>query len=348
MINDTTKAPAATAFTWGDPEPVMGGRGLLDYIQCWRAGKWYEPPISLTALSKTFRLTAHHTSALLFKRNLLASTFTPTRLMSRDTFTAVALDYLVLGNGYVEEKQAVTGRGLRLERVLAKYTRRGVDLDRYYFLPAQTYGGSEHEFAPGSVHHLLEPDIDQEVYGLPEYLSALQSAFLNENATLFRRRYYLNGSHAGFILYMSDPTQSEDDIEAVRTALKDSKGPGNFRNLFMYSPTGKKDGVQVIPISEVAAKDEFVGIKNTTRDDVLAAHRVPPQLLGVVPQNTGGFGDVSKAKDVFFDSEIVPLQRRFLALNEMVGEEAVKFEPYQPAWKPGAANDGGRGGQHAA
>lgn len=28
-----------------------------------------------------------------------------------------------------------------------------------------------------------------------------------------------------------------------------------------------------IPISEVAAKDEFLGIKNATRDDILALHR---------------------------------------------------------------------------
>jgi capsid portal protein len=60
--------------------------------------------------------------------------------------------------------------------------------------------------------------------------------------------------------------------------------PSNFRNLFLYSPNGKKDGVQVIPISEVAAKDEFLGIKDATRDDILAVHRIPPQLLGIVPK----------------------------------------------------------------
>jgi capsid portal protein len=38
------------------------------------------------------------------------------------------------------------------------------------------------------VFHLLEPDINQELYGMPEYLSALNSAWLNESATLFRRK----------------------------------------------------------------------------------------------------------------------------------------------------------------
>lgn len=40
---------------------------------------------------------------------------------------------------------------------------------------------------------------------MPEWLAVVQSALLNESATLFRRRYYTNGLHAGFILYMTDP-----------------------------------------------------------------------------------------------------------------------------------------------
>ncbi|PWR30462.1 hypothetical protein, partial [Listeria monocytogenes] len=78
-------------------------------------------------------------------------------------------------------------------------------------------------------------------------LSSLQSAWLNESATLFRRKYYNNGSHAGYILYLNDPQQNQDDVDNIRKAMKESKGPGNFRNLFIYSPNGKKDGVQLIP-----------------------------------------------------------------------------------------------------
>jgi len=168
------------------------------------------------------------------------------------------------------------------------------------------------------------------MYGVPEYLSALNSAWLNESATLFRRKYYQNGSHAGFILYMTDAAQESGDVESLRKALREAKGPGNFRNLFMYAPGGKKDGIQVIPVSEVQAKDEFFNIKNVTRDDVLAAHRVPPQLLGIVPSNAGGFGDVEKATGVFFDNEIEPLKARFLELNEWVGEEVIRFGEYRP------------------
>jgi len=99
---------------------------------------------------------------------------------------------------------------------------------------------------------------------------------------LFRRKYYLNGSHAGIHPLRHRCAGRREQVNGIREALKYSKGPGNFRNLFIYAPNGKKDGLQLILISEVAAKDEFFSIKNVTRDDVLAAHRVPSQLLGLV------------------------------------------------------------------
>lgn len=314
------------AFTFGDPTPVMDGRGILDYIECWMNGKWYEPPVSLDGLAKAFRASTHHSSSLFFKRNVLASTFVPHRWLDRETFAAWALDFMVFGNGYLERPRNMLGGTMKLQHALAKYMRRGGErLDRYFFVCGWK---EEHEFTPGSIHHLREADINQEVYGLPEYLSALQSAWLNESATLFRRRYYNNGSHAGFILYISDAQQQQQDVDNIREALKSAKGPGNFRNLFLYSPNGKKDGVQVIPVSEVAARDDFFNIKNVSRDDVLAAHRIPPQLMGIVPSNTGGFGAVLPAAKVFARNELVPLQQRLATLNDWLGEEVVRFEPY--------------------
>ncbi|PVJ26943.1 Presumed portal vertex protein, partial [Salmonella enterica subsp. enterica serovar Rubislaw] len=115
----------------------------------------------------------------------------------------------------------------------------------------------------------------------------------------------------------------------IRQAMKSAKGPGNFRNLFMYSPNGKKDGIQIIPLSEVAAKDEFLNIKNVSRDDMMAAHRVPPQMMGIMPNNVGGFGDVEKASRVFVRNELIPLQKRLEELNEWLGEPIISFDPYQ-------------------
>jgi PBSX family phage portal protein len=307
-------------YEFGDPEPVLSRRDLLSHIECRFNNRWYAPPIPMEGLTRAFYASPHHNSAISIKRNLLVSSFVPSKWLSRHEFSGLALDYLTLGNGYLEVIHNRVGRPMTLNRVIGKYVRRGKD--NQYF---QVQGwNEEHAFADGSICHIAQPCLDQEIYGVPEYLSALQSALLNENATLFRRRYYENGSHAGYILHLAGQF-GEQDVNSVREALKRSKGPGNFRNMLLTSTGGEKDSAKLIPISEVAAKDEFLGIKNTTRDDVLAAHRVPPQLIGVVPQNAGGFGDMAKAVSAFALLEITPLQMQLMEINEKLGVEAVVF-----------------------
>ena len=77
--------------------------------------------------------------------------------------------------------------------------------------------------------------------------------------------------------------------------MNSAKSVGNFRNLCIYAPNGKEQGVQLIRLGEAATKDAFLSIKNATRDDQLAALRIPPQLIGIVPDNTAGFGSIRNA-----------------------------------------------------
>lgn len=320
-------APGVQAFTFGEPEAVLDRREILDYVECWLSGDWYETPVSFDGLARSLRAATHHGSAVHFKAQVLASTFVPHKLLTRATVQRVALDYVTFGNAYLEQVANRLGGPLEFRHALAKYVRRGRDLRDYGFVRGWK---EEHRFARGRICHLLEPDVHQEVYGLPQYLASLQAAWLNESATLFRRRYYNNGSHAGFILYLTDPAQEQDDIDNLRQSLKSSKGVGNFKNLFYYSPNGKKDGINLIPIGEATAKDEFFNIKNVSRDDQLAAHRVPPQLMGVVPANAGGFGNVLDAARVFSRNEIQPLQTALAqGINEWAGDEVCRFVPYE-------------------
>lgn len=136
---------------------------------------------------------------------------------------------------------------------------------------------------------------------------------------------------AGFILYLTDPQPEDGDVSKLREALRQSRGPGNFRNLFVHSPNEKKDGLQLIPVSELAAKDEFTGIKSVTRDDMLASLRTPPQLLGIVPQNSGGFGSIREAAMVWSAMELAPLQTRMTAVNEWLGQDVIAFDPFELA-----------------
>ncbi|MEH6420479.1 hypothetical protein [Pseudomonas sp. CGJS7] len=66
-----------------------------------------------------------------------------------------------------------------------------------------------------------------------------------------------------------------------------------------------------VPVNEVVAKDEFLGMKGAMRDDVLAVHRVAPQLLGIVPNNAGALAMWRVPHLSSQAMSFLPLQARF-------------------------------------
>lgn len=223
-----------------------------------------------------------------------------------------ALDFIVFGEAYFQRLTNVIGQVLELRHLPALNMRRKVDGGFVMLLPE----GRELEFAEDEIEHVMDYDVEQDVYGVPDYLGGMHSLLLNESATLFRRRYFNNGAHAGFIFYTNDPDLTEEDEENLRRQIESSKGVGNFRSMFVNIPGGSEKAIQLIPVGDVATKDEFEKIKNITRADVIAAWRMNPALAGIMPENVGGFGDIEKIDRVYSQNEIRPIAQLFMQVND--------------------------------
>lgn len=151
--------------------------------------------------------------------------FIPHLKLSLAASSGLVMDYEIFGNTHLPRVRNRLSGTLRYDQMLAKYTHRSFKLDRYWWVPRP---GREVGLLAGDVGHVMEVDVNQEIYGIPDYVASLNSVQLNESATLFRRRFYESGCHAGVILHISDALQNEGYITAIITVLQNSKGPGNF------------------------------------------------------------------------------------------------------------------------
>ncbi|MDD2183653.1 phage portal protein [Kingella sp. SNUBH-2017] len=329
-------------------EDVDGERRLFDFLGCVNNGVYFEPPVSWADVLSLLGKGVHHASALQAKINILKVTFRPTKWLSRTEFEKLAFNYLVLGNGYLEIVRNRLGAPIEMRSRLALYMRRAANLRDFIYL-RDGWAHDWEKIGGNDMVHIMQPNLRQEVYGLPYYLAAIDSVELNAAATKFRVRYYRNGSHAGFILYATDANINEEDWENVKNQLRNAKGAGNFKNVLLRSPNGNGEGLKLIPIAEVAAKDEFLNIKQVSAEDMLAVHRVPPSLMGIVPKAGGGLGDAETAARVFATNEVAPLQQSFLDVNDLLGFEVFAFDRYViesgTAEAGGAGTGGGSGGR---
>ncbi|NNU11903.1 phage portal protein, partial [Vibrio parahaemolyticus] len=161
----------------------------------------------------------------------------------------------------------------------------------------------------------------QQVYGGPDYLGCVQSALLSKDSTTFRRRYYKNGLHMGFIFYATDPNLSKDDEDDLKKKMASSRGVGNFRSMFINIPNGNEKGIQLIPVGDIATKDEYEKIKNVTAQEVITGHRFPVELAAIIP-NGGTRGDPVKFDYVYCKHEVIPACQMFM--------DAVNSDPEVP------------------
>ncbi|MQT93039.1 phage portal protein [Pseudomonas helleri] len=273
--------------------------------------------MSRTGLAKLLRANAHHGAIPKFKRNLLLREFIPSAGCSAHTMGCAALDYMVFGDAFFYRHPNAFGECLELEHLPAINMRVKVD-GGYRMLQADN---QFIDFDQDEIAHVMDYDVEQTIYGIPDYLGGLQALLLNEAATLFRRRYYSNGAHAGYIFYTNDPDLTEEDENNLREQISASKGVGNFRSMFVNIPNGKENAIQIIPVGDFQAKDELEKVKNITRNDVIAAWRMNPALAGIIPENSAGFGDIEKIDRVYTSNEIRPICQLFDQVNKILRED---------------------------
>lgn len=309
-------------FTMDSSYEVINPDNLLDMLSCTLDGEYYVPPISPNRLTKIKGMAAYHESALDFKKNAMLSIFQSTNLLKYSDFEGFIYDYHMFGNAYLEPIYSRMNTVIGYRHVMSKYTRIKKD-GSYWFL--QNFNN---HIELKNVLHFKAYDPNQNIYGMPTYMSALLSVLLNREATLFRYKYYKNGSHAGFILAINGEVK-KTNMEKIADNLKKTKNDGNFRNLLVHLPKGDKDSVQLIPISQIATKDEFVNIKDVSRDDILAVHRVPLALMSIQASNAGGFGDLSKIAKVYHMIEMLPVINKLKAANKETGQKIFDFSDFE-------------------
>lgn len=304
-----TKTTRMSSISFERPETV-----LTDLTYYYGARNEYERdcyilPVDRLALSQLPNINAQHGGIVQARRNMLLSTYKSGGLNNMQAMGAF-LDLIIFGDCYLLKLRNVFGNVVGLMPLMSLYLRAQKNHDENeitgWVFP------NKNETVIYSVDDVIQvkiPDTQQHVYGLPDYLGGVNSAMLNSESTMFRRRYYNNGAHMGYIFYVNDPNISDEVENEIKERIENSKGVGNFKNMFVSIPEGNPDGIKLIPVGDLnSAKDEFANIKNISAQDLLNAHRFPAGLSGVIPANGSNTGDVTKLRKNYMATETKVLQ----------------------------------------
>lgn len=288
-------------FSFGEPEPYHDFNNY-DYNEIYynEADDYWETPLDRLGIDKLTRINAYHGAILMARRNMISGRFLSGG-MSMLQMQATVHNYLEFGDVALLKIRNHLGQVVRFIPLPSAHLRKSKGGD-FRLLERDDVIT---KYKAKDIIFIKQYDALQQVYGGVDYLGCVQSALLSNDATMFRRRYFKNGLHLGFIFYATDPNLSAKDEEELKEKMASSKGVGNFRSMFVNIPNGSEKGIQLIPVGDVATKDEFERIKNITAQEVLTGHRFPAELAAIIPSG-GTRGDPIKFNYVYNENEVIP------------------------------------------
>lgn len=186
--------------------------------------------------------------------------------------------------------------------------------------------GEENEIIQVKKYHSLSP-----FYGIPAWIAAVGAIMGDEAAEKWNLLFFRNNRIPRKLIQLLGMNPKDPNIEKLKEEVKqyfrNISQPHSMMVLTISNPDAK---VQVDDLESAQNEGSFLKYKDMNRDEILAAHGVPPRMLGVIsPGNLGGEGDAASQRKDFRDFTVAPLQQVLTQwINQMI-LPAAGYENYE-------------------
>jgi PBSX family phage portal protein len=269
------------------------------------------------------------------------------RAINIKVLAAVGLGYNIAQNGEVDEKlrdwwNKLWGGGFKREvlklsqdyetfgNAYIEVARTGKTVSACYHVPAitmyatttgyrQDWNNKKVDFvafgtAPGTereILHIKQYSPKASIYGVPDWVSALNAIILDANSTEWNIAFFNNNCMPSWAIIVKDGGITPDVEQEIKEFfVRAHKGVGNSHKTMLMSANGSEVIFQRLQADN---KDmSFERLKETCRNEVACAHGVPPRLLGIITAGQlGGGGEFEWQLKFFKEGIIMARQNAF-------------------------------------
>ena len=233
-------------------------------------------------------------------------------------FHKVATDLETFGNAFIEVSWNRSGKVVELYHV------RPLDLNiirpegkphHLYYQPA-----SDRTFFPfhpdnpqsgySSILHIKFYTPRSYYWGLPEWYTALESLRLDQSIKRFHTSFFSNSTIPPLAVVLEGGEFTDAVAQALKDALRANAGPENAHRVLVLDIPFEEASLKFHKLSSEQKDMSFESLYRASREEIIAAHQVPPRLLGLVtPGQLGGGSEAREQLRIFHDITIRRRQR---------------------------------------
>lgn len=227
------------------------------------------------------------------------------------------VDYYSLGNAYLEVVRDRSGRVAELYHVPGRTMRRHARFQGYFqvrgaeSVPFRAFGDPDPSGQQTEILHLYQYDPQDDYYGMPDWYAALGAMGLDRTVLEFNTYLFSNALMAHTAIVVEGGRLSDGAREAVKSFLQSrATGPNNAGRVLLLEDEREEVKVRFEKLGLDVEDVMIVEAQKYFRDVVVAAHGVPPRILGIItPGQLGATGEVEGQLRTFVETVLRPGQR---------------------------------------
>jgi len=156
-------------------------------------------------------------------------------------------------------------------------------------------------------------------YGVPAAIPALGALIGELEAREYNLRFFENHAIPAYAVIVEGGDLDEDSRELVRRYFRSEVRRDPHKTLILSSPTGVT--IRLEKLNADVREGSFRFYRKDNRDEVIAAHRVPPYRLGIAETGSLGGNTSRESTEIYKTSVVKPRQETLEdRLNRLIRE----------------------------
>ncbi len=188
------------------------------------------------------------------------------------------------------------------------------------------------EETPNEVIHFARYSPWSPFYGIPCILGAWNALVLAQLVAEYNLAFFNNNAIPEYVVLLEGDA-TEDTVTTIQRYFREHLKGQHHKTLVLESPQGAKITFQKVT-SDAAKEAAFRLLRVDCRDEIIHAHRVPPQKVGIVETGKLGGNLSTEQAQEYKDSIVGPNQRNVAArFDRLISERfemqaQFQLEPY--------------------
>lgn len=153
-------------------------------------------------------------------------------------------------------------------------------------------------------------------YGVPDYVSAFAAMLGDESAERWNLSFFENNRIPRWLVVITGAEMRREEKEEFKQYFLEMLRGRPHLPTVLHNGNPNVD-IKIHRMEADTNEASFLEYRDRVRDEIIAAHGVPPRMLGIITKRgLGGKGDAQKQREDFKSFTIRPLQRKLSAWVE--------------------------------